>query len=106
MYHQPHFKLYEILATCSTPLDDVLLLSLSSAASIQYTEPTIYYHTTTMQTTTFSKVEQSLDALDSRAQPVATEHVLPLTPIMQQLNPPFVIGTVHTSSLPIFSITY
>ena len=98
-----------MLATCSTPLDDVLVyvLSLSSAASIQYTEPTMYYHTTTIfieQTTTHSKVEQSLDALDSRAQPVATEHVVPLTPIMQQLNPPFVIGMVHASSLPIFSI--
>ena len=77
-------------------------LFCSSAASIQYTEPKIYYPSTTVfieQTITVSEVELSLDALDSRAQPVATEHVVPLTPIMQQPNPAFVIGMVHEISL-------
>ena len=39
-------------------------------------------------------LEQSLHILDSRAQPVATDLALPLTPV--QLNLTLVIGMVHT----------
>ena len=71
-------------------------LHLFSTASPRYTRPTVLYDSATVfiePTITISKMQQSFDTLDGRAQPVATESVIPLTPI--PLNLPLVIGMIH-----------
>ena len=55
-----------------------------SAATIPHIKPTGYYHVTTATT---AIVETPLD---SRAQPVATEHAVP--PTLPQAHLPLVIG--------------
>lgn len=55
--------------------------------------PTTHYHATTVfieQIITASQLQQSLDTLNGRTQPVATERALPLTPV--QFSTPLVIG--------------
>ena len=69
---------------------------LFSAASPGYTGPTVLCNSATVfiePTITISKTQQSFDTLDGRDRPVATESVIPLTPI--PLNLPLVIGMIH-----------
>ena len=78
---------------------------LSAASNWRYPYPTIHYYATTVfveLTITVSILKQSLHTLDSRAQPVATDHALPLKPM--QLDLPLAIGMAHTIALQVVYI--